>query len=437
MPFATRQLHKTALLIGAAFLTTACVNATQITPEEVQIRDDLDVATFMPATRQMRDSIETQEMFAQAAFWSREYDLNPSDLESAIKLAAAVRKLGNPQRAVEITQTTRALYPRDPYLTAEYVAALIASERAIDALQPLDEALAIAPNYARLWSLKGAALDQQEQYDLARKHYQRAMQITPNDPSILANLGLSYALAGDAPTAETWLRRAVALPGASPAVHQNLALVLQLQGKGEEASRIGALTARAQKLPPKPVPAQSYQPRSAQQPTRQAAAPVRTAPVAPARARQTPMSNAPQSRFVTQSGPNGQPYSSASEAARAMAAQRGMRPTAAPTQVQTQQNYDPAEQQAVLDRISQQLRGRQLPPEHAAMQKQANQQAAWQQEQMARQARAQAQMQGGQAGPMTPASAAQQPVVTPRGGYPQMAGGAAQQAPRGASRRRR
>jgi len=94
----------------------------------------LQGSNFQPATREMRDNIETQELFAQAAFWSREYELNPGDLESAIKLSAAVRKLGNPQRAIEIAQTTRALYPRDPYLTAEFAAGLIAAERAQDAM---------------------------------------------------------------------------------------------------------------------------------------------------------------------------------------------------------------------------------------------------------------------------------------------------------------
>jgi len=112
--------------------------------------------------------------------------------------------------------------------------------------------------------LKGAALDQTEQYDLARKHYDRALRITPNDPSILANLGLSYALAGDAPTAETWLRRAASIPGASSGVRQNLALVLQLQGKTAEADKIMRLSRGDQKLPPPPVAA--HQPQKTAQP---------------------------------------------------------------------------------------------------------------------------------------------------------------------------
>jgi Flp pilus assembly protein TadD len=194
-------------------------------------------SNFQPATRTMRDNIETQELFAQAAFWSRESELNPGDRESARKLSSSVRKLGNPQRAIEIAQTTRALYPRDPYLTAEFAAGLIAAERGQEAMQPLAEALRTAPGYARLWSLKGAALDQQEDYDLARKHYAKALQITPHDPNIMANVGLSFALSGDPVTAGGWLRRAVAVPGASQSVRQNLALILQLQGKTEDAKR--------------------------------------------------------------------------------------------------------------------------------------------------------------------------------------------------------
>lgn len=225
------------LATASTIILTGCAIAPGYTDSEQEMTETLQGSNFQPATREMRDNIETQELFAQAAFWSREYELNPGDLESAIKLSAAVRKLGNPQRAIEIAQTTRALYPRDPYLTAEFAAGLIAAERAQDAMQPLDGALRTAPGYARLWSLKGAALDQQENYDLARKHYAKALQITPHDPNIMANVGLSYALSGDPVTAEGWLRRAVAVPGASQSVRQNLALILQLQGKNEEAQR--------------------------------------------------------------------------------------------------------------------------------------------------------------------------------------------------------
>ena len=133
------------LIAGTALLAAGCSIAPPITEQETQIKSDLDVENFLPATRQMRDAIETQELFAQAAFWSNEYHLNPSDLEAALKLSSAVRRLGNPGRAVEITQTTRALYPRDPYLIAEYAAALIAAERSFDAIPILNEGISTTP----------------------------------------------------------------------------------------------------------------------------------------------------------------------------------------------------------------------------------------------------------------------------------------------------
>ena len=309
-----------ALLVGTALLTSACAIAPPITPQESQIKADLAPDRFMPATRQMRDAIETQELFAQAAFWSNEYDINPGDLESAIKLSSAVRRLGNPGRAVEITRTTRALYPRDPYLMAEYAAALIASERSQEALPILNEGLSSTPSYGRLWSLKGAALDQQERYAEARQHYDRALRITPNDPNVMANLGLSFALAGDASTAEGWLRKAASLPNASDSVRQNLILVLQLQGKTAEAEKLRGLTRQGPQFPqlrpafnPAPIQQQAqFQPAATQQ--------------------------APQARFQT--GPaDGQTYKSASDAARAIAQLRSQQIGQQPVQKSVQQAY--------------------------------------------------------------------------------------------------
>ena len=46
----------------------------------------------------------------------------------------------------------------------------------------------------------------------ARDFYHRALQIAPNEPSILNNLGLSYVLTKELALAETTLRKAVSQP---------------------------------------------------------------------------------------------------------------------------------------------------------------------------------------------------------------------------------
>ncbi len=343
------------LLVAGASATalSACSIAQKYSETEQEMVNTMTPSKYQPATRQMRSSIETQDVLAQAAFWSREYQLNPADLEAAVKLAASVRKMGNASKAAEITQTTRAMYPDDPYLIAEHAAALIALERGREALKPLDKALHGAPGYARLWSLKGAALDQTGNYDLARQHYNRAMQITPNDPNIMANMGLSFALAGDPRTAEQWLRQAASHPESGDGIRQNLDLVLQLQGKPAQYTQM-------QKSAPSSAPVL----RGAPQPTSRpmpAAPPRRTAPSPAmtqtyARPYNSPMSQPShighRSSMTVVGQQPGAPRTAAEMARQAAAKSSQNRVT-----VPHQPNVQP--QGNILDRISQSVNSRQ------------------------------------------------------------------------------
>jgi Flp pilus assembly protein TadD len=81
-------------------------------------------------------------------------------------------------------------------------------------------------------------MDSLDQHPGAQDYYRRALALSPDNPKILANLGLSYALEGKPGLAEQTLRQAIALPGADNRVMQNLVVVLGVQGKFEEAEKI-------------------------------------------------------------------------------------------------------------------------------------------------------------------------------------------------------
>jgi hypothetical protein len=66
------------------------------------------------------------------------------------------------------------------------------------------------------------------------------LPLAPDEPSVLSNLGLSYALSKDLVRAETTLRRAADQPHVDPRVRKNLALVVGLQGRWSEADGIAA-----------------------------------------------------------------------------------------------------------------------------------------------------------------------------------------------------
>jgi len=72
----------------------------------------------------------------------------------------------------------------------------------------------------------------------AQHYYETALKIVPDEPSVLSNLGLSYALSKQLPRAEATLKRAAAGQRVDPRVRQNLALVVGLQGRFAEAESI-------------------------------------------------------------------------------------------------------------------------------------------------------------------------------------------------------
>ena len=75
-------------------------------------------------------------------------------------------------------------------------------------------------------------------HDDAQRYYATALRIKPDEPSVLSNLGLSYALSKDLVRAESTLRRASTQSRVDPRVRQNLALVVGLQGRFQEAESI-------------------------------------------------------------------------------------------------------------------------------------------------------------------------------------------------------
>ena len=75
-------------------------------------------------------------------------------------------------------------------------------------------------------------------HEEAQRYYETALKIVPDEPSVLSNLGLSYALSKHLPRAEATLQRAAAGQRVDPRVRQNLALVVGLQGRFAEAETI-------------------------------------------------------------------------------------------------------------------------------------------------------------------------------------------------------
>lgn len=168
------------------------------------------------------------------------YDKNPDDRQIGLAYASALQMTGRNDQSLAVMQQVAIAHPKDREVLAAYGKALAAAGNLPKALETVRRAQ--TPDYPdwRLLSAEGAILDQLGRFEEARVLYRKALDIMPNEPSILSNLGMSHLLSDDLAGAEGYLRRAAALPDADSRVRQNLALVVGLQGRFAEAEKIAA-----------------------------------------------------------------------------------------------------------------------------------------------------------------------------------------------------
>lgn len=177
--------------------------------------------------------------------WEALYRSHPEDIVNAIQYAQALRGTGQRAQAVAVLEQASLRNPHDKTLLGAYGRALAEIGNYNQALEVLSRAHTPELPDWRILSAQGAVLDQMGRYEEARRYYAAALKIAPEEPSVLSNLGLSYALSKDLKNAEATLQKATMQPGVGPRARQNLALVVGLQGRFTEAENI----ARAD-LPP-------------------------------------------------------------------------------------------------------------------------------------------------------------------------------------------
>ncbi|MFD2184654.1 tetratricopeptide repeat protein [Rhodoplanes azumiensis] len=192
------------------------------------------VAAAAP-TSQPRNEAEWRR---EAEIYGTRYRADPSDAASAMGYARALTATDQRAQAVSVLEQASLRNPKNQALLGAFGRALADVGRYEQALEVLGRAHSPDRPDWRILSAQGTVLDQLGRHKQAQAYYTTALKIAPNEPSILSNLGLSYALDKNLAEAEATLRRASEQPNADPRVRQNLALVVGLQGRFADAEQI-------------------------------------------------------------------------------------------------------------------------------------------------------------------------------------------------------
>lgn len=177
---ALRAITLSALL-GVAL--AGCITANEKGP-----RSSAGVNPEILTPEQARSTLDSRQ---------RAYQGNPSNRGAALEYATALRALDRNEEAAAVLERAIMSNPEDGPLARAYGQALIGlgqTERAVDVLNR-----AHAPDNPdwHVLSALGVAADRSGKHSDARAHYVSALRIAPNNPQLLANLALSWAMSGN------------------------------------------------------------------------------------------------------------------------------------------------------------------------------------------------------------------------------------------------
>jgi Flp pilus assembly protein TadD len=234
--------------IGISLLAGACSQLGVTAPQ-------LTSALQQPQAASTQSSITTastptdprSELLKATQYWGEVYAKDPRDVQAAYNYARNLKALGDKRQALAVLQQASMTAGNHRGIASEYGRLALEFDQVSLAQKLLDRAEDPANPDWRVVSAKGTVLAKQGRYREAIPHYERALTLAPDHPSLLNNLALAHAMEGEIDKAEPLLRRAASSAPGEPRVNQNLALVLGLQGKYDEAKLTAAHSLPADK----------------------------------------------------------------------------------------------------------------------------------------------------------------------------------------------
>jgi len=214
-----------ACFFAVCILLTGC--------ETTQTETDTKVDNTLAKIAQ--DAEATGDYKAAADFYQRALARNPDDLTARLSLSRNLRRLGNANEAGKVLSPEKDRYSENATFLLEFGKVELATGNAKNAIVILNKAAEKTPDNWQVLTTLGIAYDMQEMYWRSEDIYQAALTLSPNNPAILNNLGMSQAQAGKLDDAIATLEKALAKSYGDTQIRQNLALLYGIKGDNAKA----------------------------------------------------------------------------------------------------------------------------------------------------------------------------------------------------------
>lgn len=226
--------------VSAALMLGACAGTDDGSSPTSLLGAPVGGASVASAEPNAKPDTRT-ELEKATEYWAKKYREKPTDKVAGVSYAKNLRALGEKRQALAVLQQMSMFHASDKEVASEYGRLALEFEQIGIARQML--ALADDPGNPdwRVISARGTVLAKEGKFAEATPLYERALALAPDEPAVLNNLALAYAMGGEADKAEDLLRKIeVTGQAANPKIRQNLAIVLGLQGKFDESKAVAA-----------------------------------------------------------------------------------------------------------------------------------------------------------------------------------------------------
>ncbi len=158
-----------------------------------------------------------------------------------LSLARNLRYIGLSREAVHILENDGKQFSGSAAYQLEFAKALLAAEKSQKSIQHLILAMDIEPENWQIYSTLGIVYDRAQYYRNSANAYEMALNLSPDNPTILNNMAISNAVSGNLAEAIRLARKAAQLDRKNVQIRQNLALFLGIRGKFSDAEALAKM----------------------------------------------------------------------------------------------------------------------------------------------------------------------------------------------------
>ena len=222
------HLNQSLKIYTVLFCSVACMQTSKL-PEKQS--ENLSGALWELAA----DAEEAKDYEKAAAYYDRLYERHPKEKNALLGYARNLRYLGLSKDAIKALRASDKKLRQDLDLQIELGKSQLADSLINDSSDTLVKAIERDPLRWESHSALGIIFDRLGNYTNARKAYERALELSPNNIGVKNNLALSLAQAGRLDEAINILETIVAKKSAGPQSRQNLAMLYGLKGEFDKA----------------------------------------------------------------------------------------------------------------------------------------------------------------------------------------------------------